>query len=230
MRIAKPIGFVLLLVVLIPWGATGRVYEVVGDTHGRLNAVGLPWEPAYKTTMSINGQRNDVEVYSARWNEPVVEQLAAQFKLQGATVRIGKGPDGGAIGMAQWDGGKARILVVPAVDQANQMIFLFYPAKGAAQQAHSPIPEYPRGTTLKTVVNEDSKTFCASLETPDSAERVVRYYVEELSRDGWSPMLPLPLSGGMLYFHRREQTCCVLANEGNNGATTVTVLVKKNDF
>ena len=62
----------------------GRVFQVVGQVPGQLNTVGLPWDSAYQTTMTVNGRKRLVHVYSARYTEPVVEQLKNQFELQGA--------------------------------------------------------------------------------------------------------------------------------------------------
>jgi len=225
-RFVKTIRFSVLLICLLPWVVDGRVFRVVGDTRGRLNAVGLPWEMAYQTKMNVNGRKNDVVVYSARYSEPVAEQLKAQFERQGATVSLTRQPDGGALGIAKWDGGEARILVLAPEDLPNNLVFIFYPEPGEPRVPKSPIPDYPRGRITNTVANEDTKAFCTTFATLDSSMQVQRYYAEALARDGWQPVLPLRLSGGMSYFHKKESTCCVLAKEQEGGETLVTVLVR----
>jgi len=160
----------------------------------------------------------------------VIEQLKAQFERQGAAVKLGRSPDGSALGHARWDGGEARILVLTPDSQPNNLIFLFYPASGKGIAPASPIPDYPRGAVRNRVRNEDTEAFCTTLTTLDSVDQVQRYYIETLSREGWKPLLPLPLSGGMTYFHRNESTCCVLARAQENGETVVTVLVRDKGF
>lgn len=230
MRRFNSILILVLLSALLPWGVNGRVYRITGDTRGRFNAVGLPWELAYETTMNVNGFKNDVEVYAVRYTEPVVEQLKMQFERQGAAVSIGKSPDGGALGMAEWDGGKARILVLAPDTQPNNLVFLFYPEAGKSRAPRSPVPGYPRGKVTNSVFNEDTRAFCTTFTTYDSAEQVQHFYAGVLARDGWTPMLPLRLSGGMAYYHKKESTCCVLAHGQESGETAVTVLVRNKGF
>lgn len=226
----KSILLPALLATLISWPAAGRVFRLGVDTRGRLNVAGLPWQKAYQTRMTVNGRKNDVEVYSARYSEPVVEQLVAQFNRQGATVKIGKGPDGGALGVARWDGGEARIIVLAPEDQPNNLVFLFYPEAGNSGTPESPIPDYPRGTVTSSVVNDDTKALCTTLKTLDSGMQVQRHYAEALARDGWRSVLPLRMSGGMTFYRKGERTCCILAKERNNGETLVTVLVRNKGF
>ena len=230
MRSLKTILLLALLAGLLPPAVSGRVFRITGDTRGRLNAAGLPWELAYETTMNVNGRRNDVVVYSVRYTEPVIEQLRARFEGQGATVQLDPQPDGGALGRAAWDGGEARILVLAPDTQPNNVVFLFYPESGRSRVPQSPVPDYPRGTEGSVVANEDTEAFCKSFTTMDSVDQVQRYYAEALARDGWRPVLPLRASGGMAYFHRKESTCCVLAAAQKNGETVVTVLVRDKGF
>ncbi len=229
-RRAHSLLLTTLLSGLLPWMAQARVFRLGGDTHGRLNAAGLPWEKAYETQMNVNGRRNNVVVYSARYSEPVVEQLVAQFNRQGATVQVGKNPGGGALGVAQWEGGEARILVLTPENEPNNLVFLFYPEEGRSRTPKSPIPDYPRGTVTGTVANEDTKALCTTLTTLDSGMQVQRHYAEALAREGWIPMLPMRMSSGMTLYHKGERTCCILAKEGNNGETLVTVLVRDKGF
>lgn len=217
----------MLLVCCLP--VQGRVFRVTDDTHGRLNAAGLPWQQAYSTTMNIDGRRNDVVVYAARFDEPAAEQLKAQFERQGATVSISAGPDGGAVGTAKWDDGEARILVLPPSAQPSQIIYLFYPeAAGSSTAPAFPVPEYPRGQVVNTVVNEKTRTFCAMLSTTDPVMQVQRFYIDALTRDGWAPLLRLSPASGLTWFHKGERCCCVLARLQENGETRVTLLVRDN--
>jgi hypothetical protein len=220
--------FVLFLCCSL--AVNGRVFRAIGVRDGRLNTAGLPWEFAYHTTMNVNGRRNAVQVYSARFNESVLDQLRNRFEAQGATVTLQQSPDS-AVGVAKGGGHEARFLVLSADSQPNQMIFLFYPEAGkAAEQPRSPVPDYPRGVTSNTVLNEDTNATCSTLQTEDSAEQVHAYYAGVLGGSGWKVLIPPRVtgvsSGGMAIYQKRNQVCCVLAKNRPGSLNQVTVLVK----
>ncbi len=225
----KSILLVLLLGSLVPGVSPGRVFRSAGVRGGQLNTAGLPWEFAYHTTMSVNGRRNAVYVYSARFHEPVEEQLKSQFERQGATVVLHRTPDG-ATGLAKWPDREARILVLSPDSQPNQMVFLFYPEALRSGETHFPIPEYPGAKMGSTTLDEETKTFCATLETTDSIEQIHTFYAGVLAANGWSPALPWNRSGEalsrMALFHKHEKMCCILATNKPDGFRRVTVLVK----
>jgi len=224
-KLFKTILCMALLGTLVPW-SVGRVFRNSGVADGRLNVAGLPWKHAYNTVMNVNGQRNTVQVYSAGRHEPAAEQLRAQFESQGATVELRMGADGGAMGVAKWDGGEARLLVLAPDTIPNSIVFLFYPESGKTDAPAFPVPEYPGGLVDNTVFNEQTETFCATLKTLDAPEQVQQFYAGVLAGSGWKPLLPLKASGGMALFHKNEQTCCVLANRRESGETFVTLLVR----
>ena len=224
------LSFIALLAGLTLRPLYAKVFRTVSDTRGRLNAVGLPWEQAYTTSMHVNGVRNDVVVYSARYNEPVVEQLKAQFELQGAEVVAEKSADGGGVGYARWEDGEARFVVAAPDSQPNIIIFLFYPEPGSPELPEFPIADYPQGRVLDTVSNDGTETFCRTLVTADSVMQVQRYYAEVLARDGWEPVLPLRMSNGLSCYRKKEQTCSVLATRRDDSETNVTLLVRDKGF
>lgn len=226
MKNLKYILSLVLIGILVPWAVNGRVFRIGGAVDGRLNTAGLPWEHAYNTVMNVNGQRNSVRVYSAGRHEPAAEQLRAQFESQGAAVHLRQAADGGAMGVARWDGGEARFLVLAPDTVPNQIVFLFYPEPGKKSGPAFPVPEYPRASVENTVINEQTDTFCATMKTLDAPRQVQQYYAGVLAAAGWEPLLPLQASGGMALFHKREKTCCVLANRRESGETFVTVLVR----
>ena len=220
--------FILLIALLGgSFVATGRVFQAIGVQSGRLNTVGLPWEFAYKTTMEVNGRRNDLRVYSARFSEPVMEQLRDQFERQGAKVSFHETSEG-AQGMAKWENHEARILVLSPSSQPNQMIFIFYPEAGkSAAPARLPIPEYPGGFSRKTVLNEGTGSICVTLKTEDAPEQVQSFYAGALAAHGWASIIP-PSNGAsrMAIYQKRERICTVLATRRSDGLNRVTVLVK----
>ena len=220
----KSVLLILLVGFLAPWAVNGRVFRALGVRAGHLNTVGLPLEFAYRTTMDVNGRRNEVQVYSARFNEPVVEQLRDQFERQGFKVTFQETADG-AFGLAKGDDGReARILVLSPDSQPNQMVFLFYPEVGKSGKTRFPIPEYP-GTKMGNIVfNKDTNTICATLETMDSAGQIHAFYADVLAANGWTPVISR--SGGMALFRKRNQVCCILAKGRPGEPNRVTLLVK----
>ncbi|MCF7817141.1 MAG: hypothetical protein K9M54_04600 [Kiritimatiellales bacterium] len=229
MRFAKAILCMLPLACLVPRIADGRVFRAVGVREGHLNTVGLPWEFAYHTTMNVNGCRNEVQVYSARFHEPVPEQLKSRFEAQGAEVVLRQTADS-TFGIAKWPGSEVRILVLSPASQPSQMVFLFYPESGTPAAApRFPVPGYPGGTAGNTVCDEDTHTYCTTIETRDSATQVHSFYAGMLAGEGWTPVIPPGRSGaqeGMAIFRKRERICCVLAKDRSHGLSRVTLLVK----
>ncbi|MEA2068647.1 MAG: hypothetical protein U9P12_05550 [Verrucomicrobiota bacterium] len=218
----------ILLVLLLcgSWAVKGRVFRSVGVRDGRLNTVGLPWQLAYRTTMDVNGERNDLHVYSAHSNEPVVEQLKDRFERQGAAVVVSQTRDG-AQGVARFGDREVRILVLSPGSRPNQMVFLFYPEPGKAQAPpRLPVPEFPGAFAGKTVANESTGTICATSQTEALPEQVQAFYAGVLSADGWRTVIP-PNQGmsRMAVYQKQERVCCVLAAQRPGGASRVTVLV-----
>lgn len=216
----KSILLALLVGIL---AADGRVFRALGVRAGQLNTAGLPWELAYRTTMAVDGRRTEVHVYSARFNEPVVEQLRDRFERQGFKAVFQETADG-AFGVAKGDGREARILVLSPGSQPNQMVFLFYPEVGNSGKSRFPIPGYPGGKMGRAVFDEDTDTFCTTLETMDSAGQVHSFYAGVLAANGWKPTIPT--TGGMAVFRKRNQVCCILAKGRPGGPNRVTLLVK----
>lgn len=220
----KAILFLLMLGGLLSGDAPARVFRAAGVHNGELNTAGLPWEFAYRTTLSVNGQRNAVQVYSARFNEPVAEQLKSQFEQQGAEVVLNRTSDS-TIGLVKWAEREARILILSPATQPNQIIFLFYPEPCSAGTSSFPIPEYPGAKISNITLDQESKTFCATLETADSIEEIHTFYAATLGSKGWRSALPAATSG-LAIFHKRDEMCCILAKSGERGLNRITVLVK----
>lgn len=226
--------YILLTVLFLGWVSpevTGRVFQLRQASGGWLNVAGMPWDFVYHTTMMVNGRKNEVYLYSARFNVPVLEQLKGQFEAQGAKATFRRTPDGIA-GMAKWDGGAARVLVLSPASQPNQMIFLFYPEAGAAGKTNLPIPGYPGGRVGNTVLCKDSNTVCSTVETADSAAQVHAFYAAELAARGWTPVVPenrnSDFAEGMVSYQKNRRICCIMAVERPGKLNRVTLLVKDN--
>ncbi len=225
----KSILWALLLSGLILPSSPGRVFRANGVRKGQLNTAGLPWELAYRTTMAVNGRRNSVHVYSARFHEPVAEQLKSQFQRQGAKVVLHRTAES-TVGVATWPDREARVLILSPDSQPNQMVFLFYPEVRDAGKTRLPIPEYPGGKMGNMAHNEETNTLCATLETTDPIEQVISFYTGVLTADGWYPALPQTRSrdavSKLTIFHKRNKMCCILAKNGPDGLNRITLLVK----
>jgi hypothetical protein len=220
--------YILFLVFALGLSAGyGRVFQVVGTNEGRLNTTGLPWDFAYKTTMDVNGRQNELQVYAARFDEPVVEQLRAQFEQQGAKVTMQQSRTG-AQGLARWENREARIVVLSPDSQPNQMVFLFYPKPGeSGAPARLPIPEYPGASAPKTVTNEATGSISATWSTEDRPEQVLAYYAGALSAEGWRSVLPSgTASTQMAIYQKRDRICTIMASFRPDGPNRVTLLVK----
>ncbi len=226
----KRIAGIAVALLLIGAAVHGSVFRAFNVPKGRLNVSGLPWEFAYRTTMQINGERNELELYSARFNEPVLQQLKDCFEAQGAAISLVPSKDG-ARGVAKWEDKTARILVLSPETRPNQLIFLFYPdGKKNASSGDFPVPVYPRARDGETVSNEKTGTVCKTLLTEDAVESVQQFYADVLANDGWSLVLPPRLDGvsvgSMAMYQKNERICCVMTSGNPGMANRVTLLVK----
>jgi hypothetical protein len=104
---AGVVGIILVTVV------SAEVFRVNpgGQTSQQLNNGVYRWENAYTTTMTVNGRKSEVELYSVHFAEPVLAQLKDRFEQMGASVSITPGPDG-ATGTARWPDHDALCLVL----------------------------------------------------------------------------------------------------------------------
>jgi hypothetical protein len=209
---------------------SGRVFRVTGGVAGQLNTVGLPWDSAYQTTMTVNGRKRLVHVYSARYTEPVVEQLKNQFEFQGAEVSLWPTPSG-ATGIAKWPDHEARFIVLSPKSQPNHIIFVFYPEEGAAQEVpRFPVPVYERGQVKNTVMDDDTGVFMATIETPDSSTQIHSFYQNVLSGSGWNLVLPANVKNGtvsgMAIYQKKKKICYVQATHHSGASNILTLLVK----
>lgn len=222
--------FPVLAVFLLQAGSHAKVWRILGGSEHRLNVTGLPWEGAYQTTMNVNGRRNEVHLYSARYTEPVVEQVRRQFEAQGARVTL-RTTEEGASGIAKWEGREAKILVLSPKTEPRHLIFLFYPDPSARrEQVVFPVPRYKQAEPKNVVVDEDTGVFSATIKTYDSATEVHDYYLAKLTSKGWSLVLPARISNGevngMAIYQKKKQICYVQAVNKQGRANIVTLLVK----
>jgi hypothetical protein len=225
-----------ILLLLIFFGgllssiSLARVWRTVGHLEGRLNTAGLPWTKAYGTTMTVNGLKNEVVLYSARYSQPVVQQLENQFKLQGAAVIV-KQTEEGASGLARWPDHEARFLVLSPKSEPRHLVFIFYPETGGNKPSpRFPVPEYDRGKLVNVVTDDDTLTFFASFETPDSSTMVHDFYLNRLSALGWKVVTPAVVKygdvKGVAVYQKQNKICYVQSKGGGGALNMITLLVK----
>ncbi|VGO21498.1 hypothetical protein SCARR_03572 [Pontiella sulfatireligans] len=221
----------LLLVFLSCTTASfARVWRVVGHLDGQLNTAGLPWTKAYNTTMTVNGLKNEVVLYSVRYSQPAVEQLENQFKAQGAAVMV-KRTEEGASGVARWPDREARFLVLSPKAQPRHLVFIFYPEpSGQLRESRFPVPEYDRGELMNVVTDDDTHTFFATVKTFDSPTLVHDFYRNSLSALGWQTVMPPVVNHGevkgVAIYQKKKKICYVQSAGRQAGSNLVTLLVK----
>lgn len=210
---------------------SGKVFRLFG-TGGRdvFNNGSLPWEHAYQTRMTVNGKPSTVHMYSARYSEPVVEQLKQRFAELGATVQVARSEEG-ATGVARWPDQTASFIVLAQPGEPSQQIFIYQPEPGAvAKPATLPVPDNPRSRVLTTVSDDDTGTFLATLETSASATETHAFYARALPGAGWQLVAPALVKdgtiSGMAVYQRKKQICYVQATDRMDGLNMITLLVK----
>lgn len=202
----------------------------VGASALKLNNGVYRWENAYTTTMTVNGRKSDVELYSVHIAEPVLAQLKDRFEQMGASVSITPGPDG-ATGIARWPAREARFLVLSPPEIDRQLVFVFYPELGTVPNpVNFPVPKYRDAAVFQTISDDESGMFLATLSTMDEAAGVHRFYAEQMAAEGWIQMAAAPaINGapsGMAVYVRGTEVCYVQAVDRLGRDNMITLLVK----
>jgi hypothetical protein len=230
-RSAKsPFRVLVAAAMLVAPAAQAKVFRRGGAAPDELNNGSLPWENAYRANMTVNGRPARMHIYSARFSEPVVEQLKARFQSLGATVRVAGSRDG-ATGTAVWPDREASFIVLAPHDQPRQTIMVYFPEAGKKTgKVVFPVPEFKRGKTLTTISDDDTNTFLATIETPVSATEAHSFYAGALQGEGWTLAAPALVDNGtisgMAVYQKKERVCYVQATDRMAGLNMVTLLVK----
>lgn len=228
----KPLSIGLVLaaaIVAVP--VAGKVYRALGpDRTPELNNGLYRWDNAYETSMTVNGRKSNVRLYSVRYTEPVLEQLRSRFEEMGARVSITRGT-GGATGVAIWPDHEARFLVLSPGSEPRHMVFVFYPEPGAAPgDIHFPVPRYEGGVVESTVSNDRTGVFSATISTGDSSTQVHDYYAARMTAEGWRRLAPPTVAdgkvSGMAVYEKGSRVCFVQAVDRPGQSGMITLLVK----
>ncbi|MDF7807714.1 hypothetical protein P4E94_09720 [Pontiellaceae bacterium B12219] len=213
-----------------PLLCNAKVWRVVGEYHGRINPTGLPWTKAYQTRMSVNGRQSDLVMYTARYTEPVIEQIRRQFEMQGATVNVRSTLEG-AIGIAKWEDAVAKFLIISSPQMPTHFMFFTYPDKGMEIKVPKlPVPSYGNGERLSIVEDLDTSTIVATYKTYDTSTEVHSYYATQLKSNGWEMVLPARVHSGSVsgvaIYQKKKKICYVQAVDRGDGPNMITLLVK----
>ncbi len=229
-KISYAAALALCIIAMAAPSPQAKVFRGLGPAPDELNNGSLPWENAVRTKMTVNGKSVMVHIYSARYTEPVVEQLRARFQALGAKVTIMESRDG-ATGVAKWPDREARFLVLAPHTEPRKHIVVYYPQpSGTPKKVRFPVPEYARGKTTTTISDDDTGTFLAMIQTPDSATDVHAFYARSLQAEGWEMVVPATVRNGtvrgMAAYQKKKKVCYVQATDRPDKLNMVTLLVK----
>jgi hypothetical protein len=232
MRLKLPkIGTLLIAAAVLAVPVSARVFRWLGPAAtSELNNGMYPWEDAYQTTMTVNGRKTEMRLYSVRFSQPAVEQLRSRFEAMGATVSMAETAEG-ATGVAKWPDKEARFLVLSPPSEPRHLIFVFYPEPGSSPGAVVfPVPKYERGEVEYTISNDKTGTFSATLATYDSATQVHLYYAGRMAAEGWNVGAPALVRNGtttgMAVYVKGKKVCYIQAVDRSGQSNMVTLLVK----
>ncbi len=222
---------IAILIAAIAVPVSGKVFRLFGGTDPEVFLNGtLPWDHAYRTQMTVNGRQATVNMYAARYSEPVVEQLKNRFEEMGAKVQVARS-EHGATGRAVWPDRVIGFIVMSPPSEPMHQVFIYEPESGdRSAPARFPVPEYRNGTTRTTISDDDTKTFMAIAETYDSSTDIHSFYSRELQGSGWSLVAPATARngtiGGMAVYMKGSQVCYVQSTDKPGQPNMVTLLVK----
>jgi hypothetical protein len=216
--------------MLLAVPASGKVFRLFGGgTQDAFQNGSLPWDTAYVTTMSVNGRPANVKVYSARYSEPVVEQLKSRFEQLGAKVQMGSTSEG-TTGRAVWPDHTIGFLVLKPPLEPTQQILIYEPVGKQERPAKLPVPEFNRATIRSTVTDDETGTFLATLNTSASCTEVHSFYAGALQAEGWKLVAPALVKNGrisgMAVYEKKSKVCYVQAVDRIDGPNMITLLVK----
>lgn len=226
----KPALLVLSLTLVFP--VSGKVFRLFGGGDGGADTFhngSLPWSKVYVTQMTVNGRPAKMRIYSARYSEPVVDQLKTRFEELGARVQVSRSEQG-ANGRAVFTDHALGFMVLKPPEEPTQQIFIYEPTGEAGKAAKPPIPEYNRATVRTTISDDETGTYLATLDTTSSATESHAFYAKALQAQGWTIVAPALVKNGtlsgMAVYEKKSKVCYVQTTDRTDGANMITLLVK----
>lgn len=222
---------VSLLVLLFCLGAGASVFRTLGRSwSGWVPVDGFQWEKAYETEMLVNGRRMEMQVFTARYNQPVELQLKQALESVGAEIRTSSS---GRAGVATLNGYTVSYMVSAPPSEPVKYIFLSYGDPKSATQRDFPVELYPNGEVLSTVSDVHTRSECATIRTTNSSTEVHEFYRHLLASEGWVLVKPYAVdageSKGTAVYSKKGQICYIDVVPGKNISSTIVILVEKGD-
>lgn len=218
-----------LLVLALCLGAGASVFKTLGRKWSGWVPVGqLQWNKAYQTEMRVNGKLVELQVYTARYNQPVETQLKGALESIGAQV---KSTSSGGAGVATLNGYEVTYMVSAPPSEPVKFIFLSYSDPQAAARRDFPVALYPNGDILSTVSDIQTQAEYASVSTTDSSTEIHEFYRHLLMSEGWEQVKPCEVSAGeskgLAIYGKKGKICFIDVVPNKNLCSTVSVLVEK---
>jgi hypothetical protein len=233
MRIVR--SYFLVLIALLVFGlaalpAPASVFRMEGKAwSGWMPTGGLPWEKAYETDMVVDGKTVSLHLYSARYTEPVLEQLKSALAAVGAEMTFST-TQTGITGIARKGDYELRVLVASPAGEPRHLVFLTYANPNESRPMKDPVVRYPNSRKLTATQNLSTGTDYLSLSTTDTAYQVHDFYEQQLLSDGWNRMTPPAViregATGMVVYQRKKKVCYIQVRQGKGISSTITILVK----
>lgn len=236
MRLSQPIPAriraIALAAFLMPlFVAHASVFSLSGESwNGWVPTDGLPWDKAYETEMVVDEQRLQLHLYSARYTEPVVEQLKNRLAAAGATMEYTATADG-MTGFGRKGELEVRVLVSSSETEPRHLIFLSYRNPNHRRPIKDPVALYPHAKKVSSVANLGTGTVYLSLRTQDTPMQVQEFYERTLAAAGWVRMTPAMAekggATGMAVFQRKKKVCFIQVRQERGISASISILVKK---
>jgi hypothetical protein len=215
----------------ITFPVSGKVFRLFGGGEGNdsfLNG-SLPWDYAYETQMTVSGRPATMRVYSARFSEPVVQQLKSRFEQLGATVEINPS-EMGATGRAIFPDQTISFLILKPPQEPTQQIFIYEPTGEQQRAEKMPVPDFNRATIRSVITDDETGTYLATLDTSASSTEAHSFYGKALQAEGWKMVAPGLIKNGrisgMAVYEKNSKVCYVQAVDRVDGPNMITLLVK----
>ncbi len=211
--------------------AEASVFQVVGESWNSWFRVdGLPWTKAYETEMIVNDRCRFLQLYSARYDVPVVAQLKHRFNAMGATFTYSTTAEG-LTGIARKGNFEVSVLVSSSPSDPRHLIFLSYREPNGKKVVKEVIAPYPGSRKMSSVINAKTGSTYWSYQAKDDAVVVREYFENVLRAGGWKLMTPGE-SGrgyrpGVSVYQRKNKVCYIQVRQKDQFSSTITVLVKK---
>jgi len=207
--------------VYLRWGSVAQIARTLAASGGT---------KAYEADVTLNGAKGRLAVFS--FKGPLDEVLptlgqalrGSAFAAAGSTT---------ATATLSADGRTVRLVAVQVDTPQRTLVFSLDQSDEEARASHSAaasgalggLPAYPGSRALFCAEDERAHTaMVVSLAEADAAA-AAEYYRASLAAQGWTAALPK--SAATAVYTRREETCWVIVQPADAGATCrITVLHK----